>query len=138
MSKTYYLYSTLTLSPSKHWGVLRAQCKCGLCPNGPITKTSVEYYDHGEEYNVGEESFIMNDLETASNYFMAKYEDEDWDSYEYIYESDYLREEKLINPNDNDEEEFSDGIGDEQMKVTKVELYDDETNKLLETNQVKN
>lgn len=138
MSKTYYLYSTLTLSPSKHWGVLRAQCKCGLCANGPITKTSVEYYDHGEGYNVGEESFIMNDLETASNYFMAKYEDEDWDSYEYIYESDYLREEKLINPNDNDEEEFSDGIGDEQMKVTKVELYDDETNKLLETNQVKN
>ena len=43
-----------------------------------------------------------------------------------------------INPNDNDEEEFSDGIGDEQMEVTKVELYDDETNKLLETNQVKN
>ena len=69
---------------------------------------------------------------------MAKYEDEGWDSYEYIYESDYLREEKLKNPNDNDEEEFSDGIGDEQMEVTKVELYDDETNKLLETNEIKN
>ena len=82
MSKTYHLYSTLTLSPSKHWGVLRAQCECGLCPNDLITKTPVEYYDHGKEYNVGEESFIMNDLETASNYFMAKYEDEEWDPLE--------------------------------------------------------
>ena len=70
---------------------------------------------HGALYN-----FSANDLETASNYFMAKYEDEDWDSYEYIYESDYLREEKLINPNDNDEEEFSDGIVMNKWKLLKL------------------
>ncbi len=34
---------------------------------------------------------------------------------------------------DNDEEEFSAGIGDEQMDVIKVELYEDETETLIQT-----
>tara|TARA_B100002051_G_scaffold263066_1_gene286366 strand:- start:488 stop:1069 length:582 start_codon:yes stop_codon:yes gene_type:complete len=133
MEKTYRLYSQLSCSPSEHWGVPREQCKCDRCPNAPIKKTSVEYYTHGEEYYVGEETFIMESLDAAKNYFMAKYEDDEWDSSEYIYDSDYLRDEKLTNPNYNDEEEFSAGIGDEQMDVIKVELYEDETERLLQT-----
>ena len=54
------------------------------------------------------------------------YEDDNFDSYGYIEESE-------ANPNDNGEDEFSDGLGDEQLDIHKVELYDDETDKLLET-----
>ena len=38
----------------------------------------------------------------------------------------------LANPNDNGKNEFSDGPGDEQLDIHKIELYDDETDKLLE------
>ena len=130
MSKTYKLYLTLTLSPQEHFGVPRDKCKCGVCPNGSITKESVEYYSYGEEYQVGEETFIMKDLDSVYNYFEAMYEDDNFDSYAYIEESE-------TNPNDNEEDEFSDGLGDEQLDIDKVELYDDETNKLLEATETK-
>ena len=130
MSKTYKLYLTLTLSPQEHFGVPRDKCKCGVCPNGSITKESVEYYSYGEEYQVGEETFIMKDLDSVYNYFEAMYEDDNFDAYAYIEESE-------TNPNDNEEDEFSDGLGDEQLDIDKVELYDDETNKLLETTETK-
>jgi hypothetical protein len=133
MSKTYKLYLTFTLSPRKHFGVPRDKCKCGVCPYGSIIKEYVEYYSYGEEREVGEETFIMKDLDSVYNYFEAKYEDENFDPLGYIDESDYLREESLINPNDNDENEFSDGIGDFQLDIDEVELYNDETNELLET-----
>ena len=126
MSKTYKLYLALTLSPQEHFGVPRDKCKCGVCPNGSITKESVEYYSYGEEYQVGEETFIMKDLDSVYNYFEAMYEDDNFDSYGYIEESE-------ADPNDNGEDEFSDGLGDEQLDIHKVELYDDETDKLLET-----
>ena len=130
MSKTYKLYLTLTLSPQEHFGVPRDKCKCGVCPNGSITKESVEYYSYGEEYQVGEETFIMKDLDSVYNYFEAMYEDDNFDAYAYIEESE-------TNPNDNEEDEFSDGLGDEQLDIDKVELYDDETNKLLEATETK-
>jgi hypothetical protein len=130
MSKTYKLYLTLTLSPQEHFGVPRDKCKCGVCPNGSITKESVEYYSYGEEYQVGEETFIMKDLDSVYNYFEAMYEDDNFDAYGYIEESE-------TNPNDNEEDEFSDGLGNEQLDIDKVELYDDETNKLLETTETK-
>lgn len=130
MSKTYKLYLTLKLSPQEHFGVPRDKCKCGVCPNGSITKESVEYYSYGEEYQVGEETFIMKDLDSVYNYFEAMYEDDNFDSYAYIEESE-------TNPNDNEEDEFSDGLGDEQLDIDKVELYDDETNKLLEATETK-
>ena len=126
MSKTYKLYLALTLSPQEHFGVPRDKCKCGVCPNGSIKKEGIEYYSYGEECQIGEENFIMKSLDDVYDYFEAMYEDDNFDSYGYIEESE-------ADPNDNGEDEFSDGLGDEQLDIHKVELYDDETDKLLET-----
>jgi len=135
MSKTYKIYISLTLSPQEHFGVPRNKCKCGICPNGSIQKKIVEYYDYGTEYTAGEETFSMESLDDASNYFEAKYEDDDFNSYEIIEQSDDLSERNIMNPNDNDKDEFSDGIGNEQLDIEKVELYDDKTDQLLETTE---
>ena len=126
MGKTYKVSYTLQFSPDEHFGVPRNECKCGVCPDGSIVKEGTEEYIHGEEYEVDGETFVMEDLFSAESYLDAKYESDNFDVYEYF-------EESKINPNDNNDAEFSDGFGDEQFDIDKVELYNDETNELLET-----
>ena len=123
-NKSYKIYFTLTLSPPEYFGVATTKS---------FKKECVEYYYYGDKYEVDEETFDMKDFDSARNYLEAKFKDDNFNEYEYIEESNLLREESIINPNNNDADEFSNGTGDVKLDINKIELHNDDTEELLET-----
>ena len=74
-------------------------------------------------------SLVLKKLLFWYDYLMSKYEGDNFDEYGYF-------EEEKNNPNGNDESEFSDGFGDGILEIYKIEVFDYDSEKLLETHDM--
>ena len=131
IKKTYRVFYYFEFSPDKHFGVDRKKCKCGICPKKIIRKEDDLYVSDGDSYNNDEDGneSLVKDVDTAYDYLMSKYEGDNFDNYGYF-------DEETNNPNGNDESEFSDGFGDEELNIYKIEVLDYESEKIIETHNM--
>ena len=129
--KIYRIFYEFIFYPSMHFGVDRKKCKCKLCPDKVISKESNIYVTEGEEfYNEPEDTMVVvKGFDAAYDYLMSKYEGDNFDNYGYF-------DEETNNPNGNDESEFSDGFGDEELNIYKIEVLDYESEKIIETHNM--
>lgn len=122
MTKKYYtLHFECRIFPDKHWG---EPCEDGL------TFNSTENFEDGQEFELydseseKEENIKISKAEDCARVINLQYTNDEINASDYVEESE--------NPHNNDcDDEFEDGYGDEELDTIKVEVFDDADRKNL-------